>query len=300
VTSRGEIVKRRTIASLTDPDIDSILQQLESEAKPRVEKLHRKARAGKLTGTDAWYQASYAVFSKHQNRDLEDFIRVTAFAYSWVSKIPTCGTSARQFAEFVKAVQREAVAKAGSDQSKARRELFKVTQASTGMRNENSMVVVSKVLHFWDPARAPMIDTWSRKALRRLGLVATRSYPEYWDFLDRIIKRSGQKRTGLGPLDYRKVDEYLFQLGKSTAPKVQEPTSREVKDLSQASTLRSRRNAAGPKKVALARRIYSEMRGQTPAVVIAAFVERGGLTPKGAKTYYYNLRKQDGEVGKGR
>jgi hypothetical protein len=296
MTRRIDILKRKTINSLKDSDIDEILGRLQKEAKPRVDTIHKKAAAGKLTGTDAWYQASYAVFSKRNNRSLDDFVCVTAFAYSWVSKIPTCGTTRKQFAEFSKAVKQVEAAKSKQERSAAQATLFKVTQSATGMRNKDSMVVVSKVLHFWDPTLAPMVDKWSRNALRRLGVVATRSYTEYWEFLDRLISRLADSRTGSRHLDYRKLDEYLFQLGKSTSSKSESPISRKARVAPRSPAQRSIRKPPAQRKVDLARTIYAEMKGQSSAAVINAFVERAGLTQKGARTYYYNLRNRVGNV----
>jgi len=294
-------LKRRTITTLKAADIDSILDRLEQDAKPRVAELHRKAKAGELTGTDAWYQASYGVFTVQKPRDFQDFIRVIAYAYSWLptNKPAACPTM-QQFEAFVGAVRKVKPSRANEPGRRGRQELVEKTRIAIGVADRSRFITVSKVLHFWDPTLAPMFDVWVGRALKKLGVDTPKSYVAYWLFADCVIKR-GRKRELLKGLNYRLLDELLFQLGKGVSgPEKTKARSRRIKTARGQRTTGSTSSPPPVTKMDLARQIYAELKGQPSAVVRKAFERRAGLTPNGANTYYYKLLAAGDSAGGGR
>ncbi len=49
---------------------------------------------------------------------------------------------------------------------------------------------------------------------------------------------------------------------------------------------------AGKSKADAARAIFGDLKNEDKAIVIQAFVDGAGLTPKGATTYWYNCRRK--------
>ena len=99
-----------------------------------------------------------------------------------------------------------------------------LTQKAVGVSTDHSVVAVSKVLHFWNPELAPMIDanvvvglkalpdsTWKGFKKDILGDVRKRRYLWYWELAFQL-RASCQTK----PVGYRMLDELLFQLGRTS------------------------------------------------------------------------------------
>ena len=272
----------KEIGTLTDAEIDSVLKLL-AKVAPRVARIHRQAAKSKLQGTDAWYMASYGVLTATKPQNHAGFIRVIAYAYSWLPRsTPVAQPTQKQVRRVLGLLNLANVPGPKQKTAKVRAKLLVATRQAIGVTGEGSNVTVSKVLHFSDPTIAPMFDRWVVEALRSMGFKKP-EYIDYWNFVDRLIKRA-PAHPKLGALTYRRVDELLFQMGKGTKRPTQ-PSSTKV------SAAVVRRNAGS--KLDNARAIYMRMRGQTSAVVRRALVVEARLTEKGANTYYYRFRREE-------
>jgi hypothetical protein len=272
----------KDIRTLTDAEIDSVLNLL-SKVVPRVETIHRQAKRGRLKGTDAWYMASYGVLTATRPSNREDFIRVVAFAYSWLPRsTPVAQPTEKQVRSYFELLRKATSAGPRKNKRAIRERLLRATRLAIGVTGAGASVTASKVLHFSDPSVAPMFDRWVVEALRQLNIKKP-EYIEYWSFVDRLIGRAAA-HPKLGVLNYRRVDELLFQMGKS-ARSPAKPSS--IKVTPKPSVPRSGR------KMQNARAIYARLRGQPSAVVRRALVVQAGLTEKGANTYYYKFRREE-------
>jgi|GEM_PF-2896727 len=227
--------------TLKQSDWADLVQTLRQIAGPKVKKMKCTP-----TGTDAWYQASYLVFRDADPNDADEFLKVVAYAYSWVATIGT--TDPRiHFNKVKKAVDSMRDAESKSDYCcetpsdtavrfvcEARKRAVDAVQAALGInpKNNNSIVIVSKVLHFWNSEIAPMIDKNVANAWQRLsdtpttgenwtkclcmasgGTVSTLSmspsksqFLGYWEIAFRFRQNN---------LTYRELDEHLFCHGRS-------------------------------------------------------------------------------------
>ena len=278
----------------------AVLDELLKIAAPMVIAMKKRIADGTARNEDAWYQASYGAFAKRGNpKTLEDFICVIGFAYSWLptNRVAACPTKV-QFNEL-----RSALKRAKSDENdKNRRGLIESGQAAVGV-SQSAVITVSKVLHFWDSALAPMFDINVKRALNKLGVQPAANWDEpdgavtnylwYWSIADQLIQAS--KSQPSEKLDYRKLDELMFQMGRikesdgdgdsgarSPRPKPHRPSA--------SISLTSLK----PNKRALAEAIYIAHRGKPRNVIIAMFVEEAGLTTGGASTYYQSCRAKFG------
>ena len=98
---------------------------------------------------DAWYSKTYQIFKGQKISNEDDFIRLVAFAYSWMPTIPgwRCGLN-------WKACEK-ALTKLESRESEALKEILQLIVPSIN----NSIVGASKVLHFAFPDQVPIIDS---------------------------------------------------------------------------------------------------------------------------------------------
>ena len=289
----------------------AILNKLNGDPKRRVDEVHKRAKQqkkpGRLTGVDAWYQASYDVFkASGRPRNRADFIRIIAYAYSWLPRNnPAACPTDEEFRELANAVQAATDAyttgASASELKAARKKLIGRAQTAVGVEGPDSIVTVSKVLHFWDPKLAPMIDRHVARALNHLPgqllktvALKTDPYLDYWAFADRLIAAS--KAHPITELSYRKLDELLFQLGRAVAPPRAKParTPRTTTDAARPNK-RSNPTSTRQTKDEIARRIYGEMRGMPAKDVQKALVERARLTTKGASSYYYRIKGEDAQ-----
>lgn len=98
---------------------------------------------------DRWYIKSQEVFRKQSVQTEDDFIKLVAFAYSWMPTIP----------EWRGELDWNTCSKALEDLKKGnltvRKELLRLTVPCIN----NSIVGASKVLHFACPDRVPIIDS---------------------------------------------------------------------------------------------------------------------------------------------
>ena len=195
-----------------------------------LHELHSVNADKKLEGRDVWYAKSYRAFrAAGEPKNLDDFIRLIAFAYSWLPTIPVANPTDGGFRRIERAVAKvrrltRAASRGATDVQairEARRELIEAVQKSLGLHSGHTIVAVSKVLHFWNRALSPLFDinvvrAWNtlspegRQLLPRgLGSSPRRNnFLDYWDLADRLIQRS----RNLGrPLDYRSLDKLLFR-----------------------------------------------------------------------------------------
>jgi hypothetical protein len=187
-----------------------------------------------------------------------------------------------------------------------RRKLIKAAQAAIGV-SQSAVVTVSKVLHFWDPALVPMYDINVKRALQQLpGMPhtdwddpkkAVSNYLAYWSLAEDLIAASEHHR--IGKLDYRGIDELLFQIGRRTRPtgsnKSRRPMHKGIGAVENAVQKVPPRPVKKTKQE-LAEKIYLRTRGlkrkSRRKEVIELFVSDAGLTVKGALTYYQTFKKK--------
>jgi hypothetical protein len=281
--------------------VSQILDALHCNAVPLVLHVKHAHAAGTLTGPDAWYQASYpALVSAGPPKSVPDFIRVIAHAYSW---LPTNKPAAHPTNALFAALGREVARHKPTDVR--RRRLIVATQNAINVTG-HAVVTVSKVLHFWDPKLAPMYDVNIKKALASLPCTQLEKwlapgnevdkYLRYWTLADRLInaaKKHPISPAELGALDYRLLDELLFQLGKLSTPV---PSPGAGTSSGPAKKRRGkpspRQGATNVKKIDVARDIFASARGQPRRVVVGRFMREAGLSKAGASTYYQSLRTQ--------
>jgi hypothetical protein len=283
--------------------LDTLLDELQGDADELVRRVQSNASNQSLRGPDAWYQNSYPAFVAHAPPEtLDDLLRIIAFAYSWLATIPEARPNQAHLKAIKKAIEALRRLSDGekhkTERRAARDALITAVQAAVGIRTEDSIVAVSKVLHFWDPGLAPMIDRNVVIGWRTLNAHATAAldidpssrkagYLDYWELTDQLIKRSGE-RPGIR-LSYRRIDELLFQLGRrATNSKKSAATegAHAVIDGTKAHV------PSGTTKLAKARNIYAQMRDSSPQMVIKAIRTGADLTRAGAQTYFYNIRKE--------
>jgi hypothetical protein len=105
-----------------------------------------------------WYDLSYGVFTHHVLKSEEDFVKIVAFAYSWMPTVPEWYDS---FDWIYCAPLIESLREGDLSVRKALLEhLVPVIN--------NSIVGVSKVLHFISPYNTPIIDSNVIAAWRKL------------------------------------------------------------------------------------------------------------------------------------
>jgi hypothetical protein len=160
--------------------LGTILDKLKSDALPVVKKMKAKARQNTLSGVDAWYQASYDVFTGGPRKTLADYIIVIGHAYSWLPRNNpvACPTKAefREFREAIETMRKHGARPgAGRKRNDHRKILIEKTRAALKINSPNSIVTVSKVLHFWNPSLAPMIDANVVDALRVIAVSQSQS-----------------------------------------------------------------------------------------------------------------------------
>jgi hypothetical protein len=186
-------------------------------------------------GQDEWYRASYAVFMPQKSGDPAspaELLKRVACAYSWVPTIaradPRTHFHEMQLAVAkVRDVERRTPYSAARVR-KARKHLVRTFQRALMIDdNSDSTVIASKVMHFWHPDLAPMIDTnvakawkslkpasvWLR-ALKDAGNPQLRTissqptldqYLAYWEIAYKL-------RECGGGIDYHALDQLLFRL----------------------------------------------------------------------------------------
>jgi hypothetical protein len=217
-----------------DQDLPTLIGNLRAVAEPLVRQIHASGKTNDLAGTDAWYQGSYSVFTASpptEPASAEEFLRIVACAYSWVATIPDADPrphfdSVRAAIEHVTEVE----ANSSNDIQKVRNArasaIQKVKDALGIASVEGSVVITSKVLHFWRPSLAPMIDVNVATAWKELAdiderwtaalqgsgndristlskLPRTEQYLSYWQLAYRLRGIAG------GP-SYRDLDELMF------------------------------------------------------------------------------------------
>jgi hypothetical protein len=198
---------------------------------------HAAAENAARANTDAWYDASYPVFtakttSGRITRNV--FLGIVAHAYSWVASIPK--TDPRPYLvrvqRSVKAVLKaEQLSLYTSDTVRnARSKAIHSVRSALGIHNTaGSVVIASKVLHFFNPDLAPMVDVnvamaWKklderspdwRKLLSASGNSRVKKislqprleqYLSYWEVAYQFRKREG--------ITYRDFDKLLFGYGR--------------------------------------------------------------------------------------
>lgn len=218
----------------------SLIAQLKREAGPLKAAVHAVAADPTQRSKDAWYQASYDTFVR-TTRGVpptpDDFVRVVAFAYSWVATIPNSNPKQR-FTDFLAAIAAITTAEYATPYDvaavrAARLQALRVVQGALSIADAaESVVIVSKVLHFWDADIAPMIDAnvavgWERlaasphwrEALRASGNPRIKKmsdpprveqYLSYWEF-------AYQCRACAHGVNYREFDELLFCYARGTS-----------------------------------------------------------------------------------
>ena len=209
--------------------LERVLKHLEDAAGPWVEKVHEEAQTNALSGTDAWYQASYNVFASNPRpTSPTDFVKTVAFALSWVASIPEGNPSVAfkaisEAADKVRAAEQN-VGNEASVRQDARRRAVQAVQTGLSLQRKDSVVIASKVLHFLDPDLAPMIDInvslgW-KKLEKEFGPLMeytisehpfSHQYLAFWEF---AFGARYHFRDRTPALTYRRLDELLFQLGR--------------------------------------------------------------------------------------
>jgi len=228
--------KSRVIPESAVPQQCRLVDILLKKADPVVQSIKDEARKGIKATKDAWYQASYDAFLPKEHRapeTPEQFLRIVAYAYAWV---PTIGTlsPAFSFPTISHAIREIAIRERQvpynpRDVQTARRDTVQAIQAALGTKSPASVVVASKILHFWDRSLAPMIDRNIAKAWKRLAAdrewkdalgempgfsnlrislsPGMNAYLKYWEFAYQLRKCSEQ-------FDYRRLDELMFCYGR--------------------------------------------------------------------------------------
>jgi len=98
---------------------------------------------------DPWYRKSEPILRSQVISSEEDFIKLVAFAYSWMPTIP------EWHCELNWPECKKALAKLENGDEGALKQILELTVPSIN----NSIVGASKVLHFAYPQRAPIIDS---------------------------------------------------------------------------------------------------------------------------------------------
>ena len=212
---------------MTDKDLERLLKELRShpDMKPDVR--------------DRWYSRSYPIFTKpDQSADSpEHLVRVMAYAASWVRLIPAASPTEdpREVANLDAALQAASTA-TGNAQRSAYQAAIRAARKAFGLREDGeSIVLLSKAMHFFRPSIAPMLDTrvgeaWSALAARhtsvrprnllsgisgagrqRKPIPTAGDYASYWAVAKRLVSVGQQLDSHF---DYRKLDLLLFAYGK--------------------------------------------------------------------------------------
>jgi len=157
-----------------DLALEDLLESLKAHTALALQANHAAAAAG--GATDAWCRASYPVFVAEGTvgpLKADAFLRIVAYTYSWVAAIPHADPrgdlpsvlAAVDKAKAIESTSPECLAEVREARSAA----IRAVQAVLGIsENAESVVIVSKVLHFMDPNFAPMIDGNVSKAFQRL------------------------------------------------------------------------------------------------------------------------------------
>jgi hypothetical protein len=155
----------------------SLVGQLKSRAGPLKAAVHAAAADPTKPSKDAWYQASYDTFMSTPRGvppTPDDLAHVMASAYSWVATIPNSNPKPH-FTRFLNAINAVFMVERTTPyivaaNREARLQALRAVQRVLSIADTaESVVIVSKVLHFWDAAVAPMIDAnvavgWQRLA----------------------------------------------------------------------------------------------------------------------------------------
>ena len=217
----GEVAKQ-----LRRVDLVGVRKELERREKNRAAAL-RDAAGSK----NAWYETSYPIFTALGPPTCRgDFVKRIAFAYSWLATIPKAEPADGHFKAVKDAVggvlKEDSLSDGLEDPDdlmqrrwKVRKELTEIVQEALHMKTGHSVVAVSKVLHFWQPELAPMIDGNVSEGLKALpahlrdgfidnltGDVRMSRYLWYWELAFRM--------RGDQSIDYRRLDQLLFLLGQ--------------------------------------------------------------------------------------
>ena len=218
-----------------------------------------------------------------------------AAAYSWLPRNnPTASPTEMDF-DALRDASDAAIAVPPGDVTKMRAARQKVLeQARVALRvgGKDSIVTISKVLHFWLPTFAPMIDVNVKYALKELmsatpppRILTRQGYLWYWELADALVEAAAA--AGKPALNYRRLDEMLFLLGRP---------------LKEAADAQARGKAAGNSdatfgtdsrrgdKTRIARELFAaRYPSLSRAAMIELFVAEAAMTPKSAASAYQTL-----------
>ena len=110
-------------------------------------------------GYKYWYKKSAPIFECHPLRNEDDLIKLVAFAYSWMPKVPLNYKKLRDWEKFKNEVKR-----LRRNDNTVRKPLI---NSLIPVAN-NSIVGASKVLYFLSPKNTPIIDSNVASAWRKL------------------------------------------------------------------------------------------------------------------------------------
>lgn len=198
-----------------------------------------------LSGPDArgqWYDRSYSVFIApiHDEKPCDAVVRAMAYAASWVQLIRAARPpeNSQVVARLIAALDAISHPLRQYSESEYRAAVLAAREAFGVRENGESIVLLSKAMHFFRPTIAPMIDTNVGKAWAALrqahgflqpetllsGTIGhgkkKRSVPNETDYLRYwpVAKRFAEvgKQTDPG-FDFRALDRLLFNYGKDMA-----------------------------------------------------------------------------------
>ncbi len=168
---------------------------------PSLKAIQKATKKGALVGPDAWYQASYDIFMPRTNFDpasAAEFLRRVAYAYSWAPTIARADprknfVNVKGRIEYLRNVERRTPYQPDAVRLVRKLAISSVQRALHISDDKGAVVIVSKVLHFWDFELAPMIDANIARA---------------WKTMRHQIRRCE------GGLSYRELDQRLFNYAK--------------------------------------------------------------------------------------
>ncbi|HTK19204.1 MAG TPA: hypothetical protein VL442_06825 [Mucilaginibacter sp.] len=176
-----------------------------------------------------WFKLSYKAFINHPVKDSSDLIRLIAFAYSWM---PTMAKFKSKLPEdidsLIKTFNSFSELKDLSELDRKEKELQNIVYRLVSLIN-NSVVGTSKVLHFYNPAIFPIIDSrvitgWNllfKNNVNKTDLIIPKyvllhkeiGIPIYLNYMKIILCWLTTIRKEEAEVQIRDIEVLLYQLG---------------------------------------------------------------------------------------
>lgn len=188
----------------------------------------------RMAGVEDWYSLTYQLFTDAPLNTLNDFWRIVAYTYSWMPTIPDVRPQFIKDPGELLSMLQELKAGDTSNLPTLIHQLIPVVN--------NSLIGVSKVLHFIAPDQVPIIDRnvlsgWEvffsimhpHDGIPKLPYYRTalnrKHIPKYLEYRDILLQWEANSE---GSVSMRNLEMAFFELGREVTPdqfKVYLPTS---------------------------------------------------------------------------